>query len=57
MNKWQQTKVDSIPDRYVNISSDYGQQYLVPHFMPTTNQAFKAYQKKIEFNVFNTDGG
>ncbi|KAF8230814.1 hypothetical protein L208DRAFT_1280121 [Tricholoma matsutake] len=50
--------MDGIPDGYVSISSDDGQQYLVPHFMiPATNQAFKAYQKKLEFNVFNADGG
>jgi len=58
MKKQRHTRMDGIPDGYISISSEDGQQYLVPHFMiPATNQAFKAYQKKLEFDVYNADGG
>jgi hypothetical protein len=58
MNKQQQTQIDGFPDGYVHITSDDGEQYLVPRFMiPATHQAFEAYQKKKEFNVLNADGG
>ena len=58
MNKQQQTQISGFLDGYVCITSDDGQQYLVPQFMiPATHQAFEAYQKKLQFNVLNVDGG
>jgi hypothetical protein len=58
MNNQQQMQADGIPDGYVHISSNNGQQYLVPHFMiAATHEAMEAYHKKLKFNVRNAAGG
>jgi hypothetical protein len=47
-----------IPDGYVLISSNHGQEYVVPQFMvPATHQALEAYQKKLDLDVANAAGG
>jgi len=57
MSNQQESQAD-IPDGYVSIQSDNGQQYLVPRFIiPATHQAMEAYQKKVEFNVRTAHGG
>jgi len=57
MSNQQESQAD-IPDGYVSIRSDNGQQYLVPHFIIlATHQAMEAYQKKVEFNVHTAHGG
>jgi hypothetical protein len=58
MNDRLQRQADGIPDGFVHITSDDGQQYLVPPFMiPATHQAMEAYRQKLEFNVHNADRG
>ncbi|KAM6490266.1 hypothetical protein JOM56_014243 [Amanita muscaria] len=48
----------SLPEGYVCVTSNDGQQYIVPNYLvPATHQAFEAYRKKVEMEVQNAPGG
>ncbi|KAM6500777.1 hypothetical protein JOM56_003791 [Amanita muscaria] len=48
----------SLPEGYVCVTSNDGQQCIVPNYLvPATHQAFEAYRKKVEMEVQNAPGG
>lgn len=52
------TTITPIPDSFTIGTGPDGQQYLVPQFMvPALDQAFAAYQTKLELGVTMEQGG
>lgn len=48
----------TIPEGYIIGTTDEGHQYLVPQFVvPASHEAFDAYKKKVDLNVWTTPGG
>jgi hypothetical protein len=47
-----------IPDGYVTIAGPDGQQYVVPRFLvPSTHEAFRSYQQRVDLNANGASGG
>ena len=54
----QSTTITKIPDGFTIGTGPDGQQYLVPQFMmPALDQAFAAYQHKMDLDVSKAEGG
>lgn len=52
------TTIAEIPDGFTIGTGPDGRRYLVPQFMvPALDQAFAAYQKKLELGVLKEQGG